>query len=130
MASVIDSSFGPKTGIEVRPAIFGGIKFRVLVGWEAHSYKSKDVAEVIPIDSEVYRSTGGAAAGAIIGGLLTGGIGLIAGAAIGGRRKKEASYLVKFSDGQHVAFTETSKPVIKLLDAMVSQEKARELANA
>lgn len=130
MASVIDSSFGPKTGIEVRPALFGGIKFRVLVGWKAHSYKGKDVSEVIPIDREAYRSAGGAAAGAIIGGLLTGGIGLIAGAAIGGRRKKEASYLVRFTDGQHVAFTETSGAVIKLLDAMVSQEKVRELARA
>ena len=35
----------------------------------------------IEIDGQVYRSAGKAAAGAIVGGLLTGGIGLIAGAA-------------------------------------------------
>lgn len=39
------------------------------------------------------RSAGKAAAGAIVGGVLTGGVGLIAGAAIGGR-KKDASILV------------------------------------
>ena len=50
---------------------------------------SKDDILEISLDSETYRSAGKAAAGAIAGTLLTGGIGLIAGAAIGGKRRKE-----------------------------------------
>lgn len=41
-------------------------------------------------DEKGKRSMGKAAAGAIIGGALTGGIGLIAGAAIGGRKKDDS----------------------------------------
>lgn len=47
-----------------------------------------DIIE-IGLDSETYRSGGKAATGAIIGGVLTGGIGLLAGAAIGGKRRKQ-----------------------------------------
>jgi hypothetical protein len=43
----------------------------------------------VGLDKQIYRSSGKAAAGAIIGGVLTGGIGLIAGAAIGGKRRTE-----------------------------------------
>jgi hypothetical protein len=39
------------------------------------------------LDEKSKRSAGKAVTGAIIGGLLTGGIGLLAGAAIGGKRK-------------------------------------------
>ena len=44
------------------------------------------------------RSAGGAAAGAIIGGLLTGGLGAIAGAAIGGRRKDNSIAVLTIVD--------------------------------
>lgn len=44
------------------------------------------------------RSGGKAAAGAIIGGALTGGIGAIAGAAIGGRRKDDSTATLDFMD--------------------------------
>lgn len=44
------------------------------------------------------RSAGKAAAGAIIGGVLTGGIGAIAGAAIGGRKKDDSSFWIDFAD--------------------------------
>ena len=47
-----------------------------------------DIVEV-GLNQETFRSAGKAAAGAIVGGLLTGGIGLIAGAAMGGKRRKE-----------------------------------------
>ncbi|MGF7049097.1 hypothetical protein J2T13_003605 [Paenibacillus sp. DS2015] len=39
------------------------------------------------------------AAGALIGGVLTGGIGLLAGAAIGGRKKDNSLAVVSFTDG-------------------------------
>lgn len=44
------------------------------------------------------RSGGKAAAGAIIGGALTGGVGAIAGAAIGGRRKDDSTATLDFMD--------------------------------
>ena len=47
-----------------------------------------DIVEV-GLNQDTYRSAGKAAAGAIVGGLLTGGIGLLAGAALGGKRRKE-----------------------------------------
>lgn len=47
-----------------------------------------DILEV-GLNTESYRSAGKAAVGAILGGLATGGVGLIAGAALGGRRRKE-----------------------------------------
>lgn len=46
------------------------------------------------------RSAGKAAAGAIIGGVLTGGIGLLAGAAIGGRKRDNSIAIIALNDGQ------------------------------
>lgn len=54
------------------------------------SFYPKDIVEV-SFEGNSFRSAGGAAVGAIAGGLLTGGVGLLAGAAIGGRRKREGS---------------------------------------
>lgn len=44
------------------------------------------------------RSAGKAAAGAIVGGLLTGGIGLLAGAALGGKKKDISTAVIKYLD--------------------------------
>ena len=44
------------------------------------------------------RSAGKAAAGAIVGGVLTGGIGAVAGAAIGGRKKDDSIFFLDFAD--------------------------------
>lgn len=44
------------------------------------------------------RSAGKAAAGAIVGGVLTGGLGAIAGAAIGGRKKDASIFFMDFMD--------------------------------
>ena len=59
-----------------------GFKYRKI------SIPAADVLE-LELDAEVNRSAGKAAAGAIIGGVLTGGIGLLAGAVIGGRQRKQ-----------------------------------------
>ncbi|MDQ0876747.1 hypothetical protein QFZ77_005406 [Paenibacillus sp. V4I3] len=50
-------------------------------------------------DEKGQRSAGKAAAGAIIGGVLTGGIGLLAGAALGGRKKDNSLAVVSFKEG-------------------------------
>lgn len=44
------------------------------------------------------RSAGKAAAGAIIGGALTGGVGAVAGAAIGGRKRDASTFWIDFMD--------------------------------
>lgn len=44
------------------------------------------------------RSLGKAAAGAVVGGVLTGGIGLIAGAALGGRKKEDSTAVLTLVD--------------------------------
>ena len=55
-----------------------------------------DTDEIISIDLEdkQTRSLGKAAAGAIIGGILTGGIGLLAGGAIGGSKKNLSNIFI------------------------------------
>lgn len=61
------------------------------------------------------RSAGKAAAGAIVGGVLTGGIGAIAGAAIGGRKKDDSVFFLDFSDYEtKEEFTVQVKPNAKM----------------
>lgn len=50
------------------------------------------------VEEKHTRSAGKAAAGAIIGGVLTGGVGAIAGAAIGGRKRDDSVYFLDFAD--------------------------------
>jgi len=50
-------------------------------------------------DESGTRSVGKAAAGAIIGGVLTGGIGAIAGAAIGGKKSDNSRAILSYKDG-------------------------------
>lgn len=84
-------------------------------GWRSTKYFPEDIADMRLVEEEAYRSGGKAAAGAIIGGVLTGGVGLIAGAAIGGRRRKSATVFIHFNDGAHVYFEETSSKPAKLI---------------
>ena len=73
--------------IEVTPE---QLNIRLLMGfsWKNFSIPASDIVE-IGLNQETYRSAGKAAAGAIVGGVLTGGIGLLAGAALGGKRRKD-----------------------------------------
>lgn len=80
------------------------------------SYDGKNLASVETIDEDVYRSGGRAVVGAIVGGVLTGGIGLLAGAAFGGRRRVLGCYLLTLDNGEHIAFRENRKKVVKILN--------------
>jgi hypothetical protein len=66
------------------------VEFKILSGFSSKKVilKPNDLVEV-GLNQETYRSGGRAAAGALVGGILTGGIGLLAGAALGGKRRKE-----------------------------------------
>ena len=63
-----------------------------------------DTEEIVSVDFEEKktRSVGKAAAGAIIGGLLTGGIGLLAGGALGASSKNKSNIFITIDyDGKH-----------------------------
>ncbi|WP_333830982.1 hypothetical protein [Pararhodobacter sp.] len=83
------------------------------------SYKDDDVADVMAVTEETFRHGGKAVAGAVIGGLLTGGIGFLAGAAIGGRRRKEGMYAIAFKDGNHVVIETSDKKLIAKLQPII-----------
>lgn len=61
------------------------------------------------------RSAGKAAAGAIVGGLLTGGIGAIAGAAIGGRKKDQSTAVIETAEGYTILVRCNPKEFAELL---------------
>lgn len=67
-----------------------GIDIKIIVGIKSKKFliPKEDIVE-IGLNQETYRSAGKAATGAIVGGVLTGGIGLLAGAALGGKRRKD-----------------------------------------
>jgi hypothetical protein len=127
MTRLIDCSIDGVISCELSFSWSDQLKISLSYGWKSHAYTQKQFDTVTPIDEDKYRSAGGAAAGAIIGGILTGGIGLLAGAAFGGRRKQRSSYLVTFDDGHHVAFEEAKKDKIKRLNHLVQSSKVKSL---
>jgi hypothetical protein len=129
MARLIECSHSDVVGCDVSLSMLGKLKFRLPIGWNAKNYKEADIETITPIDEEKYRSGGRAAAGAIIGGVLTGGLGFLAGAAIGGRRRKTGTYLVTFKDGSHVAFEEKSNSTLKVIDRKLESGKVKSLVD-
>lgn len=124
MGRVIDSSLG-ECAVSCSIGMLAGVKLRFQVGWKAKKYVQKQFVSVEEIDNESYRSAGKAAVGAIVGGVLTGGIGLIAGAALGGRKRKTASYLIRFDDSEYAAVEVTDRNVIKVLDHLAQKQEVR-----
>lgn len=82
-----------------------------------NNFKKKEIfipkEKIVNVDLEekTSRSAGKAAAGAIIGGVLTGGIGLLAGGALGARKKDQSKiYLtINYGDRDCVLILETGK---------------------
>lgn len=83
------------------------------------TYSQADLSEVSTINEETFRNGGKAVAWAVAGGLLTGGIGFLAGAAFGGRRRKEGMYFLGLSDGNHVVIETTDKKLIAILQTII-----------
>lgn len=71
-----------------------------------------ETAEIITEDNKV--NFMGAAGWGIVGGLLTGGVGLLAGAILGGRGK-ETFCAVRFKDGTQLVVSGSPKHVVTLL---------------
>lgn len=129
LAQVIDSSLGD-CAVSTSIGMFAGVKLRFQVGWKTRKYVQKQMVSVEEIDRETFRSAGGAAVGAIVGGVLTGGIGLIAGAAFGGRQRKNASYLIRFNDGEHAAIEVSDRNVITVLGHLAQKQEVRRQVGA
>ena len=68
------------------------------------------------------RSVGKAAAGAIIGGVLTGGVGAIAGAALGGRKKDSSTAAITVKDDavEYTAYVRCNDKEFKELTELIS----------
>lgn len=114
MAQLIDASEGISR-VRVDPAWRKGFVIVCGKGFRSTKYLPEDIETMQQMDEETYRSAGGAAGWGIAGGVLTGGLGLLAGAAIGGRRRHQAIYLIRMRDGKHVAFQKTDKSALKAL---------------
>lgn len=94
------------------------VQLKFFIGFsksETITIPAVDIVE-IGLNQEIYRSAGKAAAGAIIGGVLTGGIGLLAGAALGGKRRKdnELLFIVNNEGYERVIELKPSKTLPKL----------------
>lgn len=98
-------------------------ELKIMVGFSRKTItiRPDDILEV-GLNQETYRSAGKAAAGAIVGGLLTGGIGLIAGAAIGGKRRKENQLhlVIKYMDKECEVLLSPSNDIPKIYVAFKS----------
>lgn len=69
-------------------------------GFGTPAYINFEDIDDISLDEKSSRSAGRAATGAIVGGLLTGGIGLIAGGAIGARKKNRSILYITYKKGE------------------------------
>ncbi len=114
VAEIIDASEGISR-VRIDPSWSKGFVIVCGKGFRSRKYLPDDISTMQQIDEETYRSAGGDAGWGIAGGVLTGGVGLLAGAAFGGRRRGQATYLIHFNDGKHVAFRETDKSSLKAL---------------
>ncbi|GLT07982.1 hypothetical protein ACFQFQ_14560 [Sulfitobacter porphyrae] len=119
MTNIIGCSFDAPT-VQIG-TLLGVLSFRAKSSGDDVIYESRDIASIEVIDEDQYRSGGKAALGAVVGGVLTGGIGFLAGAAFGGRRRHTGTYLVVFKDGQHVAFSEDRKKTIQALNEVAAK---------
>ena len=84
-------------------------------------YFSADKIRDISFDYQKKRSGTRAATGALVGGVLTGGIGLLAGAAIGAKAKDKSQLVILFDDEQGVERTlvfETKKQTNAIFNAI------------
>lgn len=105
-----------------------------------NTYFPSDILTIEEIGEDSYRSVEGAATWAIAvgllaatlgllafvpiaGALLTGALGFLAGAAIGGRRKYSSIFLVVFNDKKFVAFDERQEGIINKIKALLSKQK-------
>lgn len=108
----------------------GDLIIKTRFQWKEKPYTLRDIEHIEEVDIDEYRSLGKSAVGAIIGGVLTGGIGLLAGAAIGGRRRTTATFIVIFRDGEFVTFEEKDRTYVKLLKEECIKRKTKNTIQA
>lgn len=84
-----------------------------LWAWKNHHYGSNDVEELAVASEESVKRLGGTVGWGAAGAVILGPVGLLAGLLAGGR-KKEVTFIVKFSDGKKALCTADSKIFTKM----------------
>ena len=84
-------------------------------------YREGDIAKVSIVSEDSYRNGGKAAIGGIVGGVFTGGIGLVLGAAFFGRRRQEGIYIAITHDGHNVVFKTNDKNVMTRMQIIAAK---------
>lgn len=101
---------------------FGQYLFKITTKWGSPMFTDtdpsflKNVDEIMEITEENAVNVSGAAGWAIVGGVLTGGVGALAGALLGGRGKS-VTFAIKFKDGSQFLCSGKVKNYTKLLAA-------------
>ncbi|MGV2930135.1 hypothetical protein ACE3G8_03835 [Vreelandella venusta] len=85
-----------------------------LWAWKNHTYLSRDVEEITEASEENVKRLGGTVGWGAAGALILGPVGLLAGLLAGGR-KKEVTFIVKFTDGKKALCTADSKLFTKMM---------------
>ena len=96
------------------------INYTTFLARKVITFKPEQILEV-SLNQQNFRSGGNAAVGAIVGGALTGGLGLIAGAAIGGKRQIENKlhFAVEYQGQNCNIILSPSKKTQKLFNELV-----------
>ncbi|MDD3107171.1 MAG: hypothetical protein PHP65_05170 [Bacilli bacterium] len=96
------------------------INYTTFLGRKKIIFNPKHIIEV-SLNQQKFRSAGKAAVGAIVGGVLTGGLGLVAGAAIGGQRQTEniLQLVVEYKNQNCNLFLSPNKKTQKLYNELV-----------
>ncbi|MBB3142834.1 hypothetical protein [Halomonas organivorans] len=81
--------------------------------WGNEKYQSTDVEELAPASEENVKRIGGTVGWGAAGAVILGPVGLLAGLLAGGR-KKEVTFIVKFTDGKKALCTADNKTFTKM----------------
>lgn len=82
--------------------------------WFAREHiKSSDIESIYPASEETVKKFFGTAGMALIGGIVLGPIGALAGALVGGR-KKEIAFIARLKDGRKFMATADNKTYLKI----------------
>ena len=112
----------PETIIMTISTEFNAVYFRPKSMWSTTKPITIESSDIISIEFEkqASRSAGKTVAGALIGGVLTGGVGLLVGGALGAKKsnKSELHITIKYKDREFIVSLKTGKETDKIYSEM------------